>query len=85
MVPRWLRLGIAVSFFLLAALELRKGLWGESVPLACLGLMFLLDVGRRSGETLGTYFKRPQAYVGFVLGVPVLVWSVRGLYELALR
>ena len=84
MVPRWLRLGIAASFFLGATLELRKG-WWEFVPLVCLGLMLLLDVERKSGEKLAAYFKRPQAYVAVFLAVPVFVWAVRDLYELALR
>jgi hypothetical protein len=67
--------------FLCAALNIRKGFfeWG---PWVCFGLIFLLNIGRQKGESLGAYFKKPQAAVAILLYAGAVVGFGRGLYIL---
>ena len=80
--PRWLRISLAALMFLSAVVNLRKGLleWG---PLVCLGVMFLLLVDRQRGESLISYFKKPQAVVALLFGVCAMAGFLRGIYILS--
>ena len=67
--------------FLDAALTAGKGLleWG---PWVCLGLILLLDLARRQGESLTAYFKRPQAFAATLLATAAVAGFGRGFYIL---
>jgi len=65
--------------FLSAVVNIRRGVfeWG---PLVCLGLMFLLAVDRRQGESLISYLKKSQAVVALLFGLCAIVGFLRGIY-----
>src|SRR5262249_35445920 len=66
-VARSARISVACLMFLCAVLNARKGLLGWG-PWFCIGLIFLLDLTRRQGESITAYFKRPQAFAAILLG-----------------
>lgn len=45
----------------------------------CLGLMFSLAVDRLQGESLISYFKKPQAVVALLFGLCAMVGSINVL------
>jgi hypothetical protein len=84
MTPRWLRISVAALLFLSAVENLRKGAleWG---PLLCLGLMLLVGVDRRQGESLTSYYKTPRAVVASLFGVCAMVGILHNIYILAVH
>jgi hypothetical protein len=78
----WLRIGVGALLILSAVANLRKGVF-EWAPFLCLGLMFLLGVDRRQGESLTSYFRNPRSIAATLFGAGALVGCVHNIYILS--
>ena len=78
----WLRISVAALLILSAVANMRKGVF-EWAPFLCLGLMFLLSVDRRQGDSLRSYFRNPRAIVATLFGVCAVVGLVYNVYILS--
>ena len=77
-MARWLRISLTALLFLSAAANLRRGVfeWG---PLVCLGLMFLLAVDRKQGESLRSYLQNPRAILSLLLATCAILGDTYSL------
>jgi len=80
--PRWMRISLVGLLFLSAIANMRKGVF-EWAPVLCLGLMFLLGVDRRQGESMTSYFRNPRVIGTILFGLCAMLGVVYNIYTLA--